>query len=82
MEKDFGSWIANDTNLCFEHKGESWCGLKDDCSQKGLILPLFFELTWPHYMRSIFYFVGLLFSFLGVSIVADIFMCAIEAWDN
>ena len=48
------------------------------CSDDGLILPLFFEETWPKSFRVIIYLVGLLYSFLGVSIVADIFMCAIE----
>ena len=28
-----------------------WCGLKDECSQVGLILPLFDELTWPRWLR-------------------------------
>ena len=48
------------------------------CSDDGLILPLFFEETWPKSVRVIIYLVALLYSFLGVSIVADIFMCAIE----
>ena len=54
------------------------CHLMDPCSNDGLILPLFFEETWPKSFRTIVYLVGLLYSFLGVSIVADIFMCAIE----
>ena len=32
----------------------------------------------PLVVRCILYFVGLIWSFLGVAIVADIFMCAIE----
>jgi len=39
---------------------------------------LFFEGTWPREARAVLYFVALLYSFLGVSIVADVFMCAIE----
>ncbi len=35
-------------------------------------------MTWPRWARAVLYFCGLLYSFLGVSIVADIFMCAIE----
>ena len=35
---------------CVEVVGP-WCGLKDECSQVGLILPLFDELTWPRWLR-------------------------------
>ena len=58
--------------------GQNFCGQKHACDSKGLILPLFLEVTWPREARAVLYFVGLLFSFLGVSIVADVFMCAIE----
>ena len=54
------------------------CHPMHHCSDEGLILPLFFEETWPVSFRVVVYLVGLLYSFLGVSIVADIFMCAIE----
>ena len=37
-----------------------------------------FEESWNPAFRAIVYLIGLLYSFLGVSIVADIFMCAIE----
>ncbi len=76
METDT-TWIGNKTHLCFESDGLN-CGGIDDCSQKGLLLPLFFEGTWPREARAVLYFVALLYSFLGVSIVADVFMCAIE----
>eukprot|EP00094_Tigriopus_californicus_P004455 TCALIF_04293-PA protein Name:"Similar to Slc8a2 Sodium/calcium exchanger 2 (Rattus norvegicus)" AED:0.14 eAED:0.15 QI:0/0.83/0.84/0.92/0.83/0.92/13/236/826 len=58
--------------------GSSWCGNKNKCSTLGLILPIFSEETWPAALRGTLYLIGLLYSFLGVSIVADIFMCAIE----
>ncbi|ESO09920.1 hypothetical protein HELRODRAFT_72786 [Helobdella robusta] len=48
------------------------------CSDKGLLLPLVCEYTWPHWCRVIIYTVGLVWCFLGVAIVADIFMCSIE----
>lgn len=82
MEEEEGSvglWNGNNTHMCYQDpldESLSWCGLKDRC--RGLLLPLFFEMTWPNEFRVIIYFVGLLYSFLGVSIVADIFMCAIE----
>ena len=44
----------------------------------GYIFPLIDETNMPLVVRCILYFVGLIWSFLAVSIVADIFMCAIE----
>jgi Ca2+/Na+ antiporter len=47
----------------------------------GFFLPLFgneFELGWPPHLRALAYFVGLLYAFYGVSILADVFMEAIE----
>ena len=41
-------------------------------------MPLIDESVMPYPVRIIIYFVGLIWSFLGVAIVADIFMCAIE----
>nr|QTE04368.1 Na+/Ca2+ exchanger 1 [Tridacna squamosa] len=48
-----------------------------DCNE-GIILPLINEYTWSKGARTCIYLVGLLWSFLGVAIVADIFMEAIE----
>ena len=48
------------------------------CSDKGLILPLVSEYTWNFYGRIIIYFVGLIWCFLGIAIIADVFMCSIE----
>lgn len=78
---DVGMWNDNGSHLCYTEEGSSvnsWCGQKDDCMQKGLLLPLFFEGSWPRELRAVLYFIGLIYSFLGVSIIADIFMCAIE----
>jgi len=44
----------------------------------GLILPLVNESIWSIEFRAILYLVGLLWSFMAVSILADTFMCAIE----
>merc|ERR1719348_2628447 len=44
----------------------------------GLWLPIFNESTWAWQARTVLYFIGLMYSFLGISIVADLFMSAIE----
>lgn len=48
------------------------------CSDKGLLLPLVSEYTWSEGGRAFLYLVGLLWIFMAVAIVADIFMCSIE----
>lgn len=56
-----------------------YCNLTEyKCAHKGLILPLINEYTWSVPARATIYFIGLLWCFLGVAIVADVFMCAIE----
>ena len=44
----------------------------------GIILPILNEDSWPVGFRVFVYLLGLLWCFLGVSIIADTFMCAIE----
>ncbi|PAA51257.1 hypothetical protein BOX15_Mlig018197g2 [Macrostomum lignano] len=44
----------------------------------SLILPLLDESTWRNEVRAALYLVGLFWSFMGVSIVADVFMTSIE----
>ncbi|KAF2361476.1 Sodium/calcium exchanger membrane region [Trinorchestia longiramus] len=48
------------------------------CSDRGLLLPIVSEYTWSEEVRATLYFIGLLYCFLGVSIIADIFMGSIE----
>lgn len=48
------------------------------CNKTGLILPILDESQWNQGFRGFLYLAGLLYSFLGVAIIADIFMCAIE----
>ena len=67
--------LTNETEDKFD---EQFCHPMHPCSDDGLILPIFFEDSWSVGFRTFIYLVGLLYSFLGVSIVADIFMCAIE----
>jgi len=47
---------------------------------QGQLLPLLgeFELKWPSKLKVLLYGAGLIYCFLGVSIVADMFMSAIE----
>ena len=70
------SWTENETFVCYEEQGKSWCGRKDEC--QGMALPLFLEITWPWQLRAVLYLIGLLYSFFGISIVSDLFMGAIE----
>ena len=48
------------------------------CADRGLLLPIINEYTWSDGLRSFLYLIGLLYCFLGVAIIADIFMGAIE----
>jgi len=79
-ELKFYLWTENRTNICYEDDdlGISWCGKKDRCMGAGLWLPWVSEITWAWQTRAVLYLIGLLYSFLGISIVADLFMSAIE----
>lgn len=48
------------------------------CSYKGLLLPLISEYTWGTGGRAFIYLLGLLWIFMAVAIIADVFMCSIE----
>ena len=72
-------WFQNSSHICFASDIETKCGSKDICSQKGILLPLFIEVTWPWWLRVGLYFGGLVYSFVAVNIIADIFMCSIDA---
>ena len=43
----------------------------------GLILPILDETEWNPIIRGILYFVFLMYAFIGVSVVTDIFMGAV-----
>ena len=67
-----GAWLQNSSHLCFISETQRLtCGPKDDCSGKGILLPLFIEVTWPWELRVILYFAGLVYSFVAVNIIAD-----------
>lgn len=50
----------------------------DRSASGALLLPIFNESDWGKSTRIVLYFITLLWSFMGVSIGADLFMCAIE----
>ena len=57
----------------------STCNLDSyECSDKGLLMPFVNEYTWDNGVRAFLYIAGLFYCFLGVSIIADIFMRSIE----
>ena len=49
-----------------------------NCSGNGLILPIFEECHWSLGVLQTLYFLGLVYCFLGVAIIADVFMGSIE----
>ncbi|CAL1282585.1 unnamed protein product [Larinioides sclopetarius] len=50
----------------------------DKCLEPGLLLPFVDESKWNIGVRAFLYLLALLYCFLGVAIIADIFMCSIE----
>ena len=45
-------WLSNKTSICYTetigaHTPSTWCGDKDVCSTKGLLLPIFVEVINP-----------------------------------
>lgn len=65
------------TNDSHGHGNPYAWGPPDICSP-ALILPILDERTWDRNTRAVLYLVGMLYCFLGVAIVTDIFMSAIE----
>ena len=49
-----------------------------ECSDKGLLLPVINEYTWHKGVRITLYLLGMVWCFLGIAIVADVFMVGIE----
>ena len=56
----------------------STCPESYTCSDKGLLLPIVSEASWPIGARASVYLIGLLWSFMAIAIIADIFMSAIS----
>ena len=57
---------------------EFQCPSDYKCSDVGLILPLTNESDWSIAVRSVLYCIAMIYCFVGIAIVADIFMSAIE----
>jgi solute carrier family 8 (sodium/calcium exchanger) len=55
-------------------------GICDEGGKKGLIFPVGpdWEQSWPQWVKVVMYGLGLAWAFLGVAIIADVFMNAIE----
>lgn len=60
--------ITHDNGFCQKFK----------CSARGIILPFGIEACMSIPLRAVLYFIFLLYLFLGIAIIADIFMSAIE----
>lgn len=63
-ERPVFNWVENVSHLCYSEEGDGshgWCGWKDECSGKGMVLPLFFEETWPWQLRAFIYCFALLY---------------------
>jgi solute carrier family 8 (sodium/calcium exchanger) len=50
----------------------------EDICPGGLVLPILDERLWPFKIRVVVYLFTLLYFLLGISIVADVFMTAID----
>ena len=59
-----------------------YIGQEEPCSDLGLFLPVLNESTWDWRVRAVLYLTGMFYSFLGVSIVSDLFMSAIKKINN
>ena len=50
----------------------------DECGNGTLLLPFLDESGWNQDLRAFIYLIALLWCFMGIAIIADVFMCAIE----
>jgi len=75
---EFHWFRNNNSEVCFQNETLFFCGHEELCHDKGMALPIFNETTWDWRFRAVLYLLGLLYSFLGISIVSDLFMSAIE----
>ena len=79
MEEMEGHWVSNHSHVCYIDSLETVCGGQDICSMKGMMLPILFEGNWPVWVRITLYLAGIIYSFLGIFMVADVFMCSIDS---
>lgn len=64
--------------LSHSETSSSTVSLYSNCSKDNLITPMIINVFYSHTFQVILYFCFLIYLFLGVAIVSDIFMCAIE----
>lgn len=77
-----GYWESNHSHVCYIDPLETVCAGKDRCSMKGMLLPMFFEASWPSWVRIVLYLTGIIYSFLGIFMVADgmtVFLCTFHS---
>ena len=66
-EEENFMWTENATNICYSVADSdgiaeiAFCGRKDRCSNLGMVLPLFMEMTWAWQMRAALYLIALLY---------------------
>lgn len=72
----FSSLTAYLTSLRYEN--EVFWNHHDNCSFENLITPLVFSLFSTTWFQAVVYCLVLLYLFLGIAIISDIFMCSIE----
>jgi len=73
-------WFRRPGQICYKNGSTKsvFCGEEEACFQSGMVLPFVNESTWDWRVRAALYGFALLYSFLGISIVSDLFMSAIE----
>jgi len=73
-------WFRRPGQICYRNEttGFEFCGREETCFDKGMVLPFVNESTWDWRVRAALYGFALVYSFLGISIISDVFMCAIE----
>lgn len=64
--------------MSFNKSAETLPTTENSSCLYGLILPVLNDDEWNPVLRTILYLAGMLWCFLGVAIVADVFMCSIE----
>jgi len=73
-------WFRRPGQICYKNGSTKsvFCGEQEACFNSGMVLPFVNESTWDWRVRAALYLFALLYSFLGIQIVSDLFMSAIE----
>ena len=67
--------MARYTNFSRGYVVEFYSPNKPPC-ESWILLPA--ENLWPHWLRGILYLAAMVYLFVGIAIVSDVFMCSIE----